>query len=152
MKIKLDDGAFIPTRAHESDAGLDLYSLEEREILPRSAKKIDDYGRMAEVSIGETFDTGVHIELERGQFGWVTGRSGLNFNHDVICPGGTIDQSYRGSIKVKLYNLGTEPYTVKKGDRIAQLIIESCAYPEIEIVDDLGNTSRGSGGFGSTGK
>lgn len=76
----------------------------------------------------------------------------MNVNHSVVSCGGVIDEGYTGSIKVKLYNLGTEPYTVHAGDKIAQLIIQPYAAPELELVEHLDETERGENGFGSTGR
>ena len=151
MKIMLEPEAIMPTRAHPTDAGLDLYSREEKVIMPRPMRDAVT-GQVKTVPIGEVFDTGVHIQFEKGLYGTVTGRSGLNIKHNIICPCGTIDQGFTGSIRVKLYNLGTEPYVVHKGDRIAQLIIKRCEYPEFEQVDSLEETERNESGIGSTGK
>lgn len=145
MKIKLDLCATMPTRAHETDAGLDLYSAEDKIILPRT---ICD---SVYVDCGETFDTGVHIAFDRGTYGKIESKSGLNVNHSVVSCGGVIDEGYTGSIKVKLYNFGTKPYSVHAGDKIAQLIVQNYLTPELELVDDLDDTERGDNGFGSTG-
>ena len=102
-------------------------------------------------SCSATFDTGVHMEIPRGYFGKIESRSGLNVRNDVVSCGGVIDADYRGSIVVKLYNLGSRPYTVHKGDRIAQLIIQPCALSKLEIVQELDETERNLDGFGSTG-
>ena len=136
MKIMLDDGAVAPHRAHAQDAGLDLFSREEQIILP---------GESA------VFNTGVHVELPEGTFGKLESKSGLNVNYDIVSCGGTIDCGYVGSIKVKLYNLGKKPYMVRKGQKIVQLVIIPCLQPELEIVDHLDETERGSNGFGSSG-
>ena len=136
MKIVLDKGATMPTRAHESDAGLDLYA---RERMPIRAG--DSY----------FFDTGVHIELPTGTTGFIKSKSGLNKNHGLICDG-VIDVGYTGSIGVKLYNLSGKSYIVEKGDKIAQLVILPILTPELELVDELSSTERGNGGFGSTGR
>ena len=136
MKIKLDDGALAPTRAHETDAGLDLYSREKRIIHP-----------------GESvcFDTGVHIELPKGHCAMLVSKSGLNVNHDITSTG-LIDEGYSGEITVKLYNHGGFDYAVKKGDKISQLVIIPVRYEPVEIVDEIGGGERGDAGFGSTGK
>lgn len=141
MRIKLDEGAIMPTRAHENDAGLDLYAMEDRFISPCGA----EYD-------GTVFDTGVHIALEPGTYGKIESRSGLNMKHGIVSCGGVIDSGYTGSITVKLYNLGNEPYTVKKGDKIAQLVIMPYIAPELELVDELDETERGNNGFGSSGR
>ena len=151
LKTKLDSGAYLPTRAHETDAGLDLYAKDGAVLLPRMTRAMDEYGMLTGADIGVVFDTGVHIALKPGEYGMIAGRSGLNTKHSVVCPVGIIDSDFRGSIKVKLYNLGGEEYKVNKGDRIAQLIIEKCEYPELELVDELDETERADGGFGSTG-
>ena len=136
MRIMLDPGATVPHRAHPTDAGLDLFSREEQIILP---------GESA------VFDTGVHVELPEGTFGKLESKSGLNVNYDIVSCGGTIDSGYVGSIKVKLYNLGKKPYMVRKGQKIVQMVIIPILTPELEIVDHLDETERGSNGFGSSG-
>lgn len=137
MKVKLDKDAIMPTRAHETDAGLDLYCREKKHIWA---------GQSA------AFDTGVHIELPRGFFGKIESKSGLNVNHGIVSLGGVIDEGYTGSIVVKLYNEGTERYSFEKGDKIAQLIILPYAAPRLELVEELEDTERGSNGFGSSGR
>ena len=159
MKIMLDNGAICPTRAHATDAGLDLYSREEKTIYPcrtmeSGIEELQYTGAVSMLrwSIGETFDTGVHIAFDRGTYGKIESKSGLNVNHSVVSCGGVVDEGYTGSIAVKIYNLGIEPYTVHKGDKIAQLVIMPYLTPEIEIVSNLDDTDRGNNGFGSTGR
>ena len=135
MKIVLDEGANV-SRAHPYDAGLDLYSVE------------DGYIRCNQRS---TFDTGVHVEIPEGYVGFIKSKSGLMVNHGIVTDG-TIDAHYTGSIKVCLFNHGTSKYEVKKGDKIAQLVIVPCLLPELELVDSLEETDRGDNGFGSTGR
>lgn len=136
MKIKLDAGAKIPTRAHETDAGLDLYARETKTILARG---------------NAVFDTGVHVELPHGTTGFLKSKSGLNVKHGLTSEG-VIDVGYTGSIVVKLYNNSDEDYTVNAGDKISQLVIIPIYTPEIELVDELEEKGRGNNGFGSTGK
>lgn len=136
MKIKLDRGAFVPTRAHETDGGLDLYAVECQTV-PAHGSAI--------------FDTGVHVQLPPFTVGDIDPKSGLYF-HDNIITFGTIDEPYRGSIKVKLWNLGDKDVTFCRGDKIAQLVIKDIRRPHIKIVDELDETDRGSCGFGSTGR
>lgn len=136
MKIKLDEGAICPTRAHDQDAGLDLYSRGDLIIMPGES---------------EVFDTGVHVELPAGTYGRLESKSGLNIHYDIVCLGGTIDEGYTGSIRVKLYNLGKKPYMIRKGQKIIQLTIIPCVRPELEVVERLEETERGEKGFGSTG-
>ena len=152
MKIKLDDGAICPTRAHETDAGLDLYSREEKDIPCIGTQVVHADGQIETLPPCQTFDTGVHMEIPQGFFGKIESRSGLNVKACVVSCGGVIDSDYRGSIVVKLYNFGTKPYRVHKGDRIAQIIIQPCAAPRIEVVDALDDTARGNNGFGSSGR
>lgn len=141
----------MPTRAHTQDAGLDLYSREEKTIHPRGWSLKEDGFHMT-FAAGETFDVGVHIAFDPGTYGKIESKSGLNVKHSIVSCGGVIDEGYTGSITVKLYNLGSEPYTVHKGDRIAQLVIMEYKTPEIELVSYLDETERGDGGFGSTGR
>ncbi len=147
MKVVLDPGAYMPTRAHETDAGLDLYSREDKVVPARGSAK---------------FDTGVHIELEKiflfawdglkdfKTVGFLKSKSGLNTKHGITGEG-VIDMGYTGSIRVKLYNDSDEDYIVHAGDKISQLVILPILTPELELVEKLEETERGDGGFGSTG-
>lgn len=137
MKIKLDEGAFMPVRAHETDAGLDLRTPHAFPL-----QELDS------VSI----DTGVHIQLPHGYYGKIESKSGLNCKHGVVCCGGVIDEGYTGSIVVKLYNLERGVHIFEAGDKIAQLIIQPYIAPELELVDALDESERGDSGFGSSGK
>ena len=137
MRIKLDKGAYMPTRAFETDAGLDLYSPVEVDIPPRGSA---------------TIDTGIHVELPRNTTGFLKSRSGLNVKHGIQSGEGVIDVGYTGSIRVKLYNHSNEWYFVKKGDKISQLVILHILTPDLEVVEELDETERGTGGFGSTGR
>lgn len=137
LKIMLDPGAFMPERAHKTDAGLDLKANECR-IIPAGESAV--------------FDTGVHIEFPPGYYGKIESKSGLNVNYSVVSHGGVIDESYTGSIRVKLYNHGKKDYYFLRGDKIAQLVIMPYLAPELEVVTELEDTDRGAGGFGSTGR
>ena len=137
MKIKLDNGAFEPVRAHPTDAGLDLRTPFEFTIRPHESYVID---------------TGVHVELPTGTFGQLFSKSGLNVKHSIVSLGGTIDEPFRGSITVKLYNLGDEEYHFRAGDKIVQMVIMPYLTPEIEYAYELSETDRGSQGFGSSGR
>lgn len=148
MKIKLDSGAYMPQRAHEDDAGLDLYARED--------KVVPAHGSAA-------FDTGVHIALESVHLhawngvqtfktaGIIKSKSGLYFKHNITSTG-TVDQGYVGAINVKLLNHGDTDYQVLVGDKIAQLVIFPVLTPDLEVADELEETERGNGGFGSTGR
>lgn len=138
MKIKLDPDAFVPTRAHDTDAGLDLYCpVGEGQIV--SAKEY------------VIIDTGVHVELPPNTVGMIKSKSGLNIKHGLVSEG-VIDEGYTGSIKVKLYNHHGYDYEIHVGDKISQLVILPVIIPELELVDELAPTERGDNGFGSSGK
>ena len=136
MKIKLDPGAICPTRAHETDAGLDLYAREEQVVAAGGCA---------------VFDTGVHIQLPPYTAGFLKSKSGLNVKHSLTSDG-VIDVGYTGSICVKLYNHGVKDYTVRQGDKISQLVVVDIHIPHLQIVEELEDTERGTGGFGSTGR
>lgn len=136
MKIKLDNGAYMPTRAHETDAGLDLYTPIDLIVPPKGDAVID---------------TGVHIELPQSTTGFLKSKSGLNVNHGLTSEG-VIDVGYTGSIRVKLYNHSDKAYEFKKGDKVSQLVILPIMTPILELVSDLDDTERGDNGFGSSGR
>lgn len=135
LKVKLDPGAIMPTRAHETDAGLDLYAMKSGWILPKWRK---------------VFSTGIHTAIPAGFVGLLTSKSGMMLKG--ITSRGTIDSDYRGTIKAILYNHSWLPYHVKKGQKITQLVIMPIIRPVPDQVDSLEATVRGNGGFGSTGK
>ena len=135
LKVKLDPGAQMPTRAHETDAGLDLYAMCRRVIPAHDSM---------------CFDTGVHVEIPAGYVGMIKSKSGLNVAHNLTSEG-VIDSGYTGSIMVKLYNHGNRCVEIGRGQKISQLVIMPIITPELEEVDDLEATERGNGGFGSTG-
>lgn len=136
MKVMLEKDAKLPTRAHESDAGYDLYSRERKPIRGHESA---------------VFDTGVHVEIPRGYVGFLKSKSGLNVKHGLTGEG-VIDAGYTGSIRVKLYNNSDEAYIVESGDKISQLVILPILTPELEEVESLDDTDRGNGGFGSSGR
>ena len=136
MRIKLDEGAFTPTRAHDTDAGLDLYSPVWIGVKARSSA---------------TIDTGVHVELPPNTVGMLKSKSGLNCKHGIQSEG-VIDVGYTGSIVVKLYNHSDKDHFVRREDKISQLVILPILTPDIEIVDALDATDRGDNGFGSSGR
>lgn len=136
MKVVLDNGAYMPERAYEADAGYDL----------RSPIKTRLYAGQAVV-----IDTGVHVQIPKGHVGMLKSKSGLNVKHDIVGEG-VIDSGYTGSIHVKLYNHGTESYVIEVGDKISQLVIIPILTPEIELTDSLEETDRGLKGFGSSGR
>lgn len=135
MKIVLDQGAILPTRAHDDDAGLDLYARDKQVVCAKESAK---------------FDTGVHIQLPKGTVGFIKSKSGLNVKYGLTCEG-VIDVGYTGSIVVKMYNNSGFDYVVNAGDKIAQLVVLPILLPKPELVDSLEETERGDNGFGSTG-
>ena len=141
VKIKLEPGCsgFFPKKAHPDDAGYDLYSRIDVEIAPMS---------------GTAVPVGFAMELPSGYEAQIRPRSGLAAKHHITVTNspGTVDANYRGEVKAILFNLGKEPFTIKRGDRIAQMVI--CKLPEIELqeVTALSESDRGTGGFGSSGK
>lgn len=137
MKIALEKNTKMPFRAHPFDGGADLCALEGGVVEP--------YGGSRD------FDTGVRVAIPESCVGIVKGRSGLAFRNRVICHEGTIDYGYTGTIRVLLLNFGEEPYVVKPGDRIAQLLVQPVVLTPFELVQKLDRTDRGDGGFGSTG-
>ena len=141
MKIMLDSGAKMPTRAHPWDAGLDLYAPDG-----------DGVWTISPCGGSVTIDTLVHMQIPEGYTGFIKAKSGLNVKHGLTCTG-VIDAHYTGSIAVKLYNHHQcLRYDVKPGDKIAQLVILPCVMPHLELVDSLEETDRGDNGFGSTGR
>ena len=137
---RLSDSARPPAQAHAGDAGYDLFAAEQAAVEP---------GRRASVG------TGVAVAIPDGCAGLVLPRSGLAARHGITLPNapGLIDSGYRGELRVLLLN--TDPsvsFDVAVGDRIAQLVIVRVEAPPLEEAADLGETARGEGGFGSTGR
>lgn len=136
MKIKLDEGAWMLTRAHKTDAGLDIKAIGTQ-IVPAKESAV--------------FHTGVHIQLPPHTAGLLVSKSSLNTKYDITSTG-LIDEGYTGEIVVKLYNHGGFDYRVKGGDKISQLVIVPVIYADIELVDELEDSDRGNNGFGSSGR
>ena len=134
LKVVLDEGAKMPTKAHDTDAGFDLYCPKEVPFLKEAI-----------------IDTGVHIEIPKGYVGMIKSKSGLNVKHGIVCEG-VIDAGYTGSMVVKAYNHSDKEYVFKAGDKLTQLVILPIPDVELEQVDSLEDTERGSNGFGSSGK
>jgi dUTP pyrophosphatase len=136
---RLDERARLPTRAHDGDAGLDLYALENALLAP---------GERASVP------TGIAVEVPPGQAGLVLPRSGLAARHgiSVVNAPGLIDSGYRGEVRILLLNTDREhPFELSAGDRIAQLVLVRIELPTPLEVDALSDSARGAGGFGSSG-
>jgi dUTP pyrophosphatase len=162
---KLHEDAQIPTRGTERAAGLDIYALEDCVIPPcelinvpmeRSAEVAEAVPVMfvTRVKVGQiSARTGIAVEIPDELFGKVESRSGSSFKHGIETGAGVIDSDYRGEVNVKLYNFTDTPYTILKGQRIAQLIIlpyVHCTPIEAENLDM--DTKRGENGLGHTGK
>ncbi|XP_023979423.1 deoxyuridine 5'-triphosphate nucleotidohydrolase, mitochondrial-like [Physeter macrocephalus] len=135
---QLSEHATTPTKGSERAAGYDLYSAYDYTVPPMEKGPVK---------------TDTQIALPSGCYGTVAPRSGLAAKPFIDVGAGVIDEDYRGNVGVVLFNFGKEKFEfeVKKGDQIAQLICEQIFYPEIEEVQVLDDTERGSGGFGSTG-
>lgn len=141
LKVKkLHPDAKILSYAHEGDAGMDLYVPERVELAAGERKSIP---------------IGIAVEIPEGFVGLIWDKSGLSHKFGIKTFGGVIDAGYRGEICVGMMNLSTAPYVFEKGNKIAQLLIQPIEHPEVVEVatsEELTSTSRGQGGFGSTGK
>lgn len=138
LRVKrLHSDAQLPVRGSPGAAGYDLTSMEAVVVLP---------GKRAVVA------TGVSVELPPGVYGRVAPRSGLAVKHGIQVGAGVIDPDYRGELKVVLFNHDMNPYVIKPGYRIAQLVLERYEAPGVEEVFESTETQRGEGGFGSTGQ
>jgi len=133
---KLTPDTIIPAYAHPGDAGLDIFSNEDYTINP-----------------GERYlvSSGWSLELPEGYVAFIKDKSGVAYKKGIIHMAGVIEYTYRGEYKVLLFNTSKEPFEIKKGDKIAQLVILPVATAEIEVADELSETQRGAGAFGSTG-
>ena len=141
MKVQIVNNSKheLPKYATKLSAGMDLRAnIEEPIVLQPGERRL--------------IPTGIHIGLPQGYEAQVRPRSGLALKHDLMLTNspGTVDAGYRGEIGVIMFNAGKEPFTITRGDRIAQMVI--CRLPEVELVlsDELSSTERGAGGFGST--
>ena len=138
---KLREGAVLPQRQTEGAAGYDLCACLETPVTLQPGE-------------GYPFPTGLAAEIPQGYAGMVFCRSGLGVKHGISLPNcvGVIDSDYRGELVVPLRNFGDGTYTIQPGERIAQLVIMPVLLPEIVEVEELSQTQRGQGGFGSTGR
>lgn len=129
--------SIAPTKAHLYDAGWDLYSDVDLEILPGERKAVS---------------TGIAMQIPIGYYGRIADRSGNAINFGIHVLGGVVDSAYRGELKAILINLSSQPFQIKRGNRIAQLVIEAINMSSLLVVDELDSTERGGNGFGSSGK
>lgn len=143
MKVKvkkLYEDSQVPTYAKPGDAGADLYLYDDQVILWKGVRRL--------------VSTGISVEIPEGYVGFVQPRSGLAHKHGitVVNTPGTIDSGYRGELKVNLINLGEQCFTMVKGDRIAQLVIQPVISADFEVTNELSETKRSNGGHGSSGR
>jgi len=134
---KLSRSTILPKYAYQGDAGLDLFSQENYILKPLERHE---------------FGLGFALELPTGAVSLIWDKSGLAAKHGIHLLGGVIDSGYRGEYKAIMVNLGSKPYKVEKGDKIGQLLIQPVMHVTIKQTKKLSNTSRGQGGFGSTGR
>lgn len=134
---KLKKDAIIPRYAHKGDAGMDLFSTENY-IVPVGKRQL--------------VSTGIAIELPEGYFASIRGKSGLAYKRGISILGGVIEWTYRGEYGVIILNTGNEDFEIRAGDQVAQVVISPVASVELEDIEELSDTDRGDGGFGSTGR
>lgn len=137
INVMIDDGAYMPERAHDTDAGWDIRTPKRALIHSRCSVFIN---------------TGVHMDVPEGYCAMIKSKSGLNRFHDIQVEG-VVDARYGGSIGCKIYNNGSKPYLFHKGDKIAQIVIMPIAdVDELVQVEEFEPSERGNNGFGSTGR
>ena len=137
IKIKkLKENAIIPSYAHQGDAGLDIFSAEDY-VVPTGKRQL--------------VSTGIAMEYPEGYFTSIRGKSGLAVKKGICILGGVVEHTYRGEYGVIVLNSGDEDFIIKAGDKIAQVLIQPIVSAEIEKVEELGDSIRGDGAFGSTG-
>ncbi|MGV3578165.1 dUTP diphosphatase [Brevundimonas sp.] len=143
LRLPHSEGLALPAYETPGSAGMDL-----RAAVPEDAPITLEPGQRALVP------TGLKIALEQGWEAQIRPRSGLALKHGISAPNtpGTIDSDYRGEVGVILINLGQEPFVIRRGERIAQMVIAAVAQATVAEVDRLDETARGAGGFGSTGR
>lgn len=135
---KTHPNAQLPKKAHSDDAGWDVFAIEDQVIEPKSS---------AIVKIGLKL-----AFLEEGYWIKFESRSGMAFNHDVVAFQGVVDGGYRGEMKLKLFSFSNNPYIIKTGDRVSQIVLNFSLVDFNVEWGKVKNTERGSSGFGSTGK
>ena len=136
LKVQRMNDAKLPSYAHPGDAGMDLYSLEECALKAGERRVIK---------------TGIKMAISEGFVGLIRDRSGLAVNHGITVMAGVVDSGYRGEVGIVLRNTSSLDINITKHMRIAQMLILPVGHAEIIDVDDLDETKRGHGGFGSTG-
>lgn len=134
--VKLEEGAQTPRRGSDKAAGLDLY-VSDSYYIPGNGKAL--------------LKTGIAVKIPSGHYGRIAPRSGFSWRNHTDVGAGVIDEDYRGELKVLVFNHSHSELEIKKGERVAQLVLEKCSLANALCVSDLDHTSRGSGSFGSTG-
>jgi dUTP pyrophosphatase len=137
LQIKVDGSGALPEYGSAAAAGADLRASEEIVIDP---------GARAAVA------TAIHVEIPAGHVGLIWPRSGIAVRHGIDTLAGVIDSDYRGEVRVVLVNHGDQPFAIRPGDRVAQLLVQKVERPTFVAASRLGETARGAGGFGSTGR
>lgn len=132
----LDVGAKMPTKAHDADAGFDIYTPFEICVPPHGSTKVY---------------TGVHMEIPEGYVGFLKSKSGLNVNYGIRCEG-VVDAGFNGAIIAKLFNDSDEAKLFDRGEKITQIVILPIPYVTLTLVDEFKATDRGDNGFGSSGR
>ncbi len=134
---KLEEQAKLPERAHLSDAGFDLFAGMAYNVRP---------GDRVQVS------TKIALEIPKGYVGLIWDKSGLSQSKGLKTLGGVVDSGYRGEVMIGIINLSDRAYTIERGDKVAQMLIQKYEAPDIVEVQELADADRGDGAFGSTGK
>lgn len=135
LRVKLDEGAYLPDRAYPTDAGADIFTPHDVYVPAKGSAVVK---------------TGVHVELPEGTVGMLKSKSGLNVKHGIVSEG-VVDEGYTGEVVVKLHNLSESGVRLAKGTKVSQLVMLPVLYPGIVEVDEIAGGPRGEGGFGSTG-
>ncbi len=136
IKTKLSSMAYLPERAHDTDAGADIRTPEAFTLMAHGS---------------EIVATGVHVQLPPNTVGMLKSKSGLNIKDGIVSEG-VIDEGFSGEIVVKLYNLSDHDYRFERGDKITQLVVLPVRYVTYELADEIQGGARGSAGYGSTGR
>lgn len=140
MKIKVDEGGYLPQRAHFDDAGIDFFTPEGFTLPAHGGQHV--------------VDLKVRVQIPIGYFGKMESKSGLFVKHGVACMGGVVDSGFRGTIKVRMINYSDEDYTFEQGNKVVQMVLIPVGLFDIENVDHLDPSESGhdESGWGSTGK
>lgn len=137
LKVKLGSKGFMPKKAHDIDAGFDLYAPSEVVIMQKQSVSID---------------LDICVAIPEGYTGFLMSKSGLMCTKDIVCAGGVIDSGYTGRVVARMYNRGTKAYRFERGDKVTQMVLLPIPSVDVEEVSSLEDSERGDGGFGSTGK